>query len=120
MKRSLLILVAFLVFSTSFSQDILKGPAAKNAKLGKTSSSKISFVFDTSPTLAKGPATKNFKVWNKEGSAVAFRTRKVINNPKGLLAKNRKVWEESETNQVDSKASYEIPKSMRKRKIWWH
>jgi hypothetical protein len=120
MKRSLLILVAFLVFSTSFSQDILKGPAAKNAKLGKASSSKISFVFDTSPTLTKGPDAKNFKVWNKEGSAVAIRTRKVINNPKGLQAKNRKVWEESETNQVDSKASYEIPKSMRKRKIWWH
>jgi hypothetical protein len=120
MKRSLLILVAFLVFSASFSQDILKGPAAKNVKLWKASSSKISFVFDNSPTLTKGPAAKNFKVWNKEGSTIAIRTRKVINNPKGLQAKNRKVWEESETNQVDSKASYELPKSMRKRKIWWH
>jgi hypothetical protein len=120
MKRSFLILVAFLVLSTSFSQDILKGPAAKNAKLGKTSSSKTSFVFDNRPTLNKGPAAKNVKVWNKEGSTVAIRTRRVINNPKGLQAKNRKVWEESGTNLVDSKASYKLPKSIRKRKIWWH
>jgi hypothetical protein len=120
MKRSILILVAFLVSSTSFPQDILKGPAAKNAKMGKASSTKISFVFEVSPTLTKGPDAKNFKVWNKESSAVAIRTRKVFNNPKGLQAKNRKVWEESETNQVDSKAFYEMPKSMRKRKIWWH
>lgn len=120
MKRSLLILVTFLISSSVFSQDILKGPAAKNAKPGKTSSTNFSIVFDNIPTLTKGPDAKNFKVWNKESSAVVIRTRKVINNPKGLQAKNRKVWEESETNQMDSKAAYELPKSMRKRKIWWH
>jgi hypothetical protein len=120
MKRSLLILVAFLIPSIAFSQDILKGPAAKNAKLGKTTYPKISFVFDNSPILTKGPDAKNFKVWNKESSTLAIRTRNVITNPTGLKAKNKKVWEESETSQVDSKASYELPKSMRKRKIWWH
>lgn len=120
MRSSLLILVAFLVSSTAFSQDILKGPAAKNVKPGNISSNKINFVFDYNPTLTKGPDAKNFKVWNKESSALEIRTRKVIDNPKGLHAKNRKVWEESENKQLNSKASYELPKSMRKRKSWWH
>ena len=120
MKRSLLILVAFLVSALAYGQDILKGPAAKNAKIRNATAAKMNFVFDNNPLDSKGPAAKNFKIWNKESSAVSIRTRKVINNPKGLQAKNRKVWEESESIQVDSKASYQLPKSMKKRKIWWH
>ena len=120
MKRSLLILVALLVPFLSFSQDILRGPAAKNAKIGKLSSMNLSLVFDNNPTRYQGPQAKNFKAWTRQDSSVPIRTRKVISHPKGLQAKSKKVWKESESNQTNSRAAYELPKSMRKRKIWWH
>ncbi len=120
MKNALILLVAFLVCSTAKSQDFLHKLPIKNAKLGKVSSAKISLVFDADPSTLKGPVSKNFKVWNKQSAALKIRTRKVINNPKGLAAKNRKVWEESESPNVSSKAAYQLPKSMRPKKVWWH
>jgi hypothetical protein len=113
-------LVAFLVSSMVFSQVTSKGPTRKNEEIGKRLSTKTKLVFDSNHSLQKGPEAKNFKVWNKESSGIAIRTRKVINNPKGLSAKNRKVWEEVESNAVETKASYKLPKNMRKRKSWWH
>jgi hypothetical protein len=120
MKSLSLFVAIFLTCATAFSQDFLKGPAAKNTKVGKASTNNLSVVFDNNPQLVKGPNSKNFKVWKKESNAIQIRTRKNINNPKGLQAKNRKVWEESNRIEVTSKAAYQLPKSMKRRKIWWH
>ena len=120
MKSSALFVAIFLTCSTGFSQDFPKGPSAKNSKSGKALAKNHSFVFDNNPQSVKGPNSKNFKVWTKGSNSIQIRTRKEINNPKGLQAKNRKVWEESEQLNVTSRAAYQLPKSMKKRKIWWH
>ena len=75
---------------------------------------------DGKTRLALIAEAKNFKQWNSESAKLQIRTRSEINNPKGLEAKNRKVWEKSQKIQVNSKASYIEPKSMRKKKLWWH
>ena len=119
MKGSLFFALTFLISAAAFSQDFLKGPAAKNAKIGKFSTANFRFVFDNNPLSPKGASAKKYNVWNRESSALAIQTRKEINNPKGLKAKNRKVWKK-ELAQVETKASYIEPKQLRKRKVWWH
>ena len=119
MKGSLFFALTFLISAAAFSQDFLKGPAAKNAKIGKSSVANFSFVFDNNPVPSKGASSKKYKVWNRGNSAVAIQTRKEINNPKGLKAKNQKVWKK-ELARVETKASYIEPKELRKRKVWWH
>ncbi len=119
MKKLTLLLFALLIFQIGFTQDFLKGPKAKNISFAKSKTSQTSLVFYSNPERPKGVESKKFKIWNSESSKVQVRTRKVINNPKGLKAKNRKVWEEEEID-VDSKAAYELPKSMRPKKSWWH
>lgn len=119
MKKLIGFLFAFLVFHSGFSQDFFKGPKAKNAVLTKSQVADFSLVFNPNPERPKGAAAKSYKVWNKESSKLQIRTRKEINNPKGLNAKNHKVWEKEEP-KVDSKAVYELPKSMKRRKSWWH
>lgn len=119
MKKATLFSIVFLISFYSFSQDLIKGPAAKNAKVWKSNFTDFNLVFDNHPNPYKGPSKKNHKVWNKESSSLRVQTRKEINNPKGLKAKNQKVWESPEPI-LDSKAAYVLPKSMRKKKFWWH
>lgn len=120
MKRSILFLAAMLVASVAFSQDFITGPSVKIAKLGKSLSARVPVVTISNPSTLKGPVAKNFKVWNSESAKVQVRTRKVINNPQGLQAKNPRYGINSGPVDNSSKASYVEPKSMKKRKIWWH
>lgn len=119
MKKLFFFALALLISSTAFSQDLLKGPAAKNSKIGKSSSLKFGLAFDNNPNSRKGVEAKNYKIWNKESSSIRIQTRKEINNPKGIQAKNQKVWEK-ELAPVESKATYIEPKAIRKKKFWWH
>lgn len=120
MKRSILFAAAMLVASVAFSQDFVTGPSFKNAKAGKSFGPKVSVVTNSSPSTLKGPIAKNYKVWNSENAKVQVRTRKVIDNPKGLQAKNPRYGINSDPVDISSKASYLEPKSMKRRKIWWH
>ena len=120
MKKLLLFLSAFCILGFAQAQSLSKGPKAKNAKVWKTQDKSLKVVFHSSPQTLTGAEAKNFKQWNSESAKLQIRTRSEINNPKGLEAKNRKVWEESQKVQVNSKASYIEPKSMRKKKLWWH
>ncbi|EAZ80262.1 hypothetical protein [Algoriphagus machipongonensis] len=119
MKRPFLFLAAMLIAISSYSQN-LTGPKAKNAKISEKTKNSIAVVYYDQPQDLKGPAAKNAKIWDKSGKLWGISTRKNINNPKGLKAKNRKVWEDPEFAATGSKASYKLPKSMRKRKFWWH
>lgn len=76
-------------------------------------------MFQSNPETVSGAEAKQFKSWNSESSKLRIQTRREINNPKGLKAKNRKVWEESSLS-VNSNASYVVPKTLKKRKFWWH
>lgn len=120
MKRSILFAAAMLVASVAFPQDFVTGPSFKNAKAGKSFGPKVSVVTNSSPSTLKGPIAKNYKVWNSENAKVQVRTRKVIDNPKGLQAKNPRYGINSDPVDISSKASYLEPKSMKRRKIWWH
>lgn len=120
MKRSILVVAAMLVASVAFPQDFVTGPSYKNAKPGKSLGPDVPVVTNSSPSALKGPVAKNYKVWNSESAKVQVRTRKVIDNPKGLQAKNPRDGIKSDPVDISSKASYLEPKSMKKRKIWWH
>lgn len=120
MKRSILFVAAMLVASVAFPQDFITGPSVKNAKAGKYLSARVPVVTNSSPSTLKGPVAKNYKVWNSESAKVQVRTRKVINNPQGLQAKNPRYGINSDPIDISSKASYVEPKSMKRRKIWWH
>lgn len=120
MKRSILFVAAMLVASVAFPQDFITGPSFKNAKVGKSFGPKVPVVINSNPSTLKGPVAKNYKVWNSESAKVQVRTRKVIDNPQGLQAKNPQYGINSNSVDVSSKASYVEPKSMKRRKIWWH
>lgn len=120
MKRSILFVAAMLVASVAFPQDFVTGPSFKNAKPGKSLGPNVPVATNSSPSAMKGPVAKNYKVWNSESSKVQVRTRKVIDNPKGLQAKDPRYGINSNPVDISSKASYLEPKSMKRRKIWWH
>jgi len=77
-------------------------------------------VTNSNPSSLKGLLPKNYKVWNSESAKVQVRNRKVIDNPQGLQAKNPRYGVNPFSENISSKASYVMPKSMRMRKIWWH
>lgn len=118
--KILLVVLALIIASPLLAQDGGFGPKMKNAKIGKITSPRIALVHEGEISSTKGPKAKNTEVWNKESRKrlnVGF--RKEINNPKGLQAKNTNPWDK-EKPQVDSKAVYEEPKSMRSKKRWIH
>ena len=96
------------------------GPKAKNLKAGKTLGPRITLVTESSPSTLQGPAAKNTEVWmGKSSKKFKVRFRNTIDNPKGLEAKNRNPWDKK-SNEVESRAVYEEPKSMRPKKGWIH
>ncbi|TNF44059.1 MAG: hypothetical protein EP311_01875 [Cytophagales bacterium] len=118
--KILLVVLALLIASPLLAQDGGFGPKMKNAKIGKITSPRIALVHEGDISSAKGPKAKNTEVWNKESRKrlnVGF--RKEINNPKALQAKNSNPWDK-EKPEVNSKAVYEEPKSMRSKKRWIH
>lgn len=119
MKKSLLAIAAFMVLGITEAQDLPKGPKAKNAKVWNSNKKSLPVMYQSNPETVSGADAKQFKTWNSESSKLRIQTRREINNPKGLEAKNRKVWEEG-TLRVNSNASYVVPKTLKKRKFWWH
>lgn len=120
MKRSIVFVAAMLITSVAFPQDFITGPSVKNAQSGKSLGPRVPVVTNSSPSSLKGPVAKNYRVWNSESAKVQVRTRKVIDNPQGLQAKNPRYGENPSSENISSKASYVMPKSMRMRKVWWH
>ena len=120
MKKLTLFISAFAISTLSFSQEILMGPKFKNASAGTVQGPKITLVHESNPTVLKGPAAKNTEVWmaqSEKKGTVGFRD--TIDNPKGLKAKNSNPWDKKKP-QVDTRASYEKPKSMKPKKRWFH
>ena len=120
MKKLALLLIAIMVATVSYSQQLITGPKAKNAQIGKLRTPKITLLHDSSPTSLKGPIAKNSEVWMEEPVRkfrVGFRDE--IDNPQGLKAKNSNPWDKHQS-RVDSKAVYEEPKSMTSKKTWIH
>ncbi len=120
MKNFFFFAISFFISISLYGQDFPKGSTLKYSRLDTSSDTGIRLVIEENREVSKGPAAKNSSIWNKESALIGIQTRKIINNPKGLEAKNRKVWEDYEVIQVESKAAYELPKSMKRRKIWWH
>lgn len=119
MKRSILFVAAMLVASVAFSQDVT-GPSVKNAKAGSSILPKVPVVTTNSPSDLQGPEAKNQKLGRSAGAKVKVRTRKVIDNPTGLDAKNPRFRTDLEKVDTTTKAAYVEPKTMRKRRSWWH
>lgn len=120
MKKIAFFLVALLIASVSYSQQLATGPKAKNAQVGKIKTPKITVLHDSSPSVLKGPIAKNSDVWMEEPARklkVGFREE--IDNPQGLEAKNSNPWDKKEL-KVDSKAVYKEPKSMQPKRTWIH
>ncbi|MDF2157609.1 hypothetical protein [Algoriphagus sp. CAU 1675] len=120
MRKFSVLIVALMLSAASFGQESQTGPAAKNAKPWNSEKKTLNVVFQAEPAIVTGADARKHKLWNSERASLQIRTRKEVNNPKGLEAKNRKVWEESGRRTVNSKASYALPKTMKKKKIWWH
>jgi hypothetical protein len=120
MKRLTLFISAFAISSLAFSQDMLMGPKFKNAPAGTVQGPKITLVHESNPAVLKGPAAKNTEVWMAQPvKKVNVGFRDTIDNPKGLKAKNANPWDRKKP-QVDSKAVYEEPKSMKPKRSWIH
>jgi hypothetical protein len=120
MKKLAFLLVALFIATASYSQQLISGPKAKNAQIGKVRTPKITMLHDSNPSTLKGPIAKNSEVWMEEPARkfkVGFRDE--INNPQGLKAKNSNPWDKPEP-KVDSKAVYQEPKSMTSKKTWIH
>ncbi len=114
------IVVALLISSVGFSQEIGLGPKIKNSHPAKAKTPKMSLVHESSPLSLKGPEAKNTSVWSSKTSKSKVRFREEITNPKGLEAKNHKPWDDKSSIQTNSKAVYEEPKSMKPKKTWFH
>lgn len=120
MKKLTLFISAFAISTLSFSQEILMGPKFKNASAGTVQGPKITLVHESNPSVLKGPSAKNTEVWMAQpAKKVTVGFRDTIDNPKGLEAKNSNPWDKKKP-QVDTRASYEKPKSMRPKKRWFH
>jgi hypothetical protein len=119
MKRSILFVSAMLFTSVALAQDVT-GPSVKNAKAGSSIFPKVPVVTANSPSELQGPEAKNQKMGRSAGVKVKVRTRKVIDNPTGLDAKNPRFRTDLEKADTTTRASYEEPKTMRKRRSWWH
>ncbi|WP_297335946.1 hypothetical protein [Algoriphagus sp.] len=120
MKKTLLLAATLVIGGFSYGQNLSKGPKAKNQKVWeKRGDGNVLLAFE-SPQFEQGIKAKSSKFWMGESETIKIQTRKEINNPKGLEAKNQKVWQNSNQISVNSKASYIEPKSLRKKKIWWH
>ncbi|GAA0880773.1 hypothetical protein GCM10009119_37430 [Algoriphagus jejuensis] len=120
MKKLTLFISAFAISTMAFSQEILTGPKFKNAPVGRVQGPKITLVHESTPTTITGPAAKNAEVWmTKSSPKLKVGFRDVIDNPKGLEAKNCNPWDKKPA-EVDSKAVYQEPKSMRPKKGWIH
>lgn len=120
MKKLTLFVSALVISTLAFSQDVLTGPRLKNAQIGKVIGPRFTLVHDSQPSSLKGPLAKNSDVWMGKSSKkfkVGFRDE--INNPQGLQAKNSNPWDKP-TPKVETKAVYEVPKSMRPKKGWIH
>lgn len=113
-------IVAVLALGVTQAQTFQTGPKAKNAKVWNSNQKTVPIAFQSSPETVTGAEAKRFKTWNSESSKLLIQTRREIDNPKGLNAKNRKVWEESSRMNVNSNASYVLPKPMKKKRFWWH
>lgn len=120
MKKLTLFISAFAISSLSFSQEITTGPKFKNAAVGRVQGPKITLVHESNPSALQGPLAKNTEVWmSQPAKKLKVGFRETIDNPKGLEAKNRNPWDKKPAN-VDTKAVYEKPKSMRPKKSWFH
>jgi hypothetical protein len=119
MKRSILYVAVMLVSSVALAQD-MTGPSVKNAKAGSSIFPQVPVVTANSPSALQGPEAKNQKLVRFVGAKVKVRTRKIIDNPTGLEAKNPKFRTHLDKADTITKATYEEPKTMRKRKFWWH
>lgn len=120
MKNTVFFLVALLIASVSYSQQLTTGPKAKNAQVGKVKTPKITMLHESHPSVLQGPVAKNTEVWMEEParkSKVGFREE--IDNPQGLKAKNSNHWDRPQP-KVDSKAVYKEPKSMSPIRTWIH
>lgn len=121
MKKVAFLVLALVLSYTSYSQQFISSPKAKNAQVGKIKLSKLNLLHESVPASVHGPLAKNTEIWIEEPVRklkVGFRDE--INNPQGLKAKNSNPWDKKTDIKVDSKAVYQEPKSMRPRKTWIH
>lgn len=120
MKKWTILIPLFFILSSGYSQNFLTGPKAKNAHLAPKSKLKVTIWHDSKTSPIQGPIAKNTEVWMEE-SARKFKVgfRDEVNNPQGLKAKNKNPWD-TPASKVSTKASYQLPKSMRPKKGWIH